>query len=1173
MNTGTSISIVPQALLLVLALVSFTVKTHAQAKNYTLPQIVPKSPDVAQMEKYGEIPVSQSTGTTNVSINLATIEVGKFTLPINLRYQNNGLKVDEIASSIGEGWVLDAGGMVSFNQRGTNDFGPYGLMTMGTTNLTKFFSGTMTEFERSNYLDQVINDLQDGEYDLYHYSLPSGAGSFFFENPNKAVLMPKSDLQVKHLTNGIQINDNQGNRYYFNSIERSGISDPTQIEVRASFNDISAYKLTKVITAENRIIEFKYKSYSFNYSKTKYKIDHLNTLGAPSGCPISMVNTFDEHVEIEYLLPDSIIFDQGYVKFNQSPTYRQDIMLISSGAAIPSITGFQIGNSNGQKVKEFYFTQGYFDTNKRLKLTGITEQNNNVSARKWNFSYYNEMWAFPSFYDYSKDHWGYFNNAGNTSLIPEADYTKIAYLWKSYNITYANRQSNFSGALTGMLKEITYPTGGTTLFEYEPNQIKVRAYSDILNKSPFFKIDNASSYVPLAGGSTFDNTTGHVEGSFTLAEDKYVRMTAFVNYDPDFFEDPQLSFTGPKLDDIGKAVSMNYDYVTRTSGGEVFALLPAGTYTYSLTAGRTYDLNTNQYIPRHCQFYIYVETPNPAQPFIVGGCRIAKISTIENTSSHPNVVKRFIYSDSLDQVTFRNIPNYLSRQTSLVVNPNAQLTCYECGNLYTIHDESVVPAAGSHIEYAFVTEYDSSENKLLGKIENRFLTSQNIAGSYGQPFVAPVNTSWRGGLLANQKIYKGEDKDHFELVREINNEYTINSGLHMVNGIKLDYGAYCSASVGRIINQSLSTLFTEQYYLSKTVTTDYISPTQSISTVTNTTANSTFHNLPVTTSQLTSTEQVVTAKTLYSFDYDTTLVSNTIAKGIRNLKRLNILVPVEQLQIKSLNGIEYVTDGILTCYRDDKAVTGKVLQLKVATPIPLTQFVQSYINSGGDFIFDSLYEEKATFDSYDNYNNVTTCHLTGNLLMSYLWDYKNIYPIAKATNADGNDIAYTSFEADQKGNWQFSGTPVTDINAPTGNKYYNLSGGVSIDGLNTGKTYILTYWTPGPNAFTINGTQNGYPVKVKTLNGWSQFMHVISGISTINFPNNGLVDELRLCPADAQMETFTYDPMIGITSHCDEKGMITYYSYDPFGRLLLIRDQNGMIVRQFDYQYQKPFNN
>ncbi|SHL69574.1 hypothetical protein SAMN05444266_104436 [Chitinophaga jiangningensis] len=253
---GPGLTSVPKTLLLVLTFMSFTVNTIGQAKNYTLPQIVPKSPDVAQMEKFGEIPVSQSTGATNLSINLATIEVGNFKLPITLRYQSNGLKVDEIASSVGEGWVLDAGGMVSFNQRGTNDFGPYGLMTMGTANLTKFFSGTMTEFERSNYLDQVINDLQDGEYDLYHYSLPSGAGSFFFENPNKAVLMPKSDLQVIHLTNGIQINDNQGNQYFFNSIERTGISDPTQIEVRASFNDISAYKLSKVITAENRIIEF-----------------------------------------------------------------------------------------------------------------------------------------------------------------------------------------------------------------------------------------------------------------------------------------------------------------------------------------------------------------------------------------------------------------------------------------------------------------------------------------------------------------------------------------------------------------------------------------------------------------------------------------------------------------------------------------------------------------------------------------------------------------------------------------------------------------------------------------------------------------------------------------------------------------------------------------------------
>src|SRR5687768_13459491 len=85
---------------------------------YVLPQITPRSPNVASIEKYGSIPVSLSTGIPNISIPLTTISVDGLTIPITLTYHNNGLKVDEIPSMMGLGWDLNFGGMISYNQRG-----------------------------------------------------------------------------------------------------------------------------------------------------------------------------------------------------------------------------------------------------------------------------------------------------------------------------------------------------------------------------------------------------------------------------------------------------------------------------------------------------------------------------------------------------------------------------------------------------------------------------------------------------------------------------------------------------------------------------------------------------------------------------------------------------------------------------------------------------------------------------------------------------------------------------------------------------------------------------------------------------------------------------------------------------------------------------------------------
>lgn len=49
--------------------------------------------------------------------------------------------------------------------------------------------------------------------------------------------------------------------------------------------------------------------------------------------------------------------------------------------------------------------------------------------------------------------------------------------------------------------------------------------------------------------------------------------------------------------------------------------------------------------------------------------------------------------------------------------------------------------------------------------------------------------------------------------------------------------------------------------------------------------------------------------------------------------------------------------------------------------------------------------------------------------------------------------------------------------------------------------------------------------------------------------------------------TFTYDPMIGVTSITDPKGLTTTYEYDDFNRLKHIKDHNGDILEKYEYNY------
>jgi len=65
------------------------------------------------------------------------------------------------------------------------------------------------------------------------------------------------------------------------------------------------------------------------------------------------------------------------------------------------------------------------------------------------------------------------------------------------------------------------------------------------------------------------------------------------------------------------------------------------------------------------------------------------------------------------------------------------------------------------------------------------------------------------------------------------------------------------------------------------------------------------------------------------------------------------------------------------------------------------------------------------------------------------------------------------------------------------------------------------------------------------------------------------LSKLRSDPSFAStlVTTYTYEPLIGITSETDPKGRITYYEYDTFQRLMHIKDQQKNIVKSYDYHY------
>jgi len=80
---------------------------------------------------------------------------------------------------------------------------------------------------------------------------------------------------------------------------------------------------------------------------------------------------------------------------------------------------------------------------------------------------------------------------------------------------------------------------------------------------------------------------------------------------------------------------------------------------------------------------------------------------------------------------------------------------------------------------------------------------------------------------------------------------------------------------------------------------------------------------------------------------------------------------------------------------------------------------------------------------------------------------------------------------------------------------------------------------------------------LKTEQQKSEWAHFNSTLRSNNRLKNSL------------LTTYTYIPLIGISSKTEPNGLTTYYEYDNFGRLSDIRDNDSKIVQHFSYNYQQ----
>ncbi|MDR2270603.1 MAG: hypothetical protein LBF27_06825 [Sphingobacterium sp.] len=242
--------------------VPFLGKGQTQDRNNF--KITPLSPNTASLGLYGHTPVGHYTGIPAIDIPLYEIDLDGKKIPISLSYHASGIRVAQESSSVGLGWSLNLGGCITKTVNGEDDFvstnNAFKSFYFDNLNLTGLKSDlhTMTKPQINDKYWQYLNYAK-GEPDMYYYNFAGFSGKMFFDkvgttykggtNTNasaKAVLLsPKKTIEVVYnMPGGWAVKDLDGYTYGFEATE-STISFSQLVSGRLGLNDKDLRELIK----------------------------------------------------------------------------------------------------------------------------------------------------------------------------------------------------------------------------------------------------------------------------------------------------------------------------------------------------------------------------------------------------------------------------------------------------------------------------------------------------------------------------------------------------------------------------------------------------------------------------------------------------------------------------------------------------------------------------------------------------------------------------------------------------------------------------------------------------------------------------------------------------------------------------------------------------------------
>ncbi len=1183
---------------------------------------VPNSPEASAFIQYGTTPISMYTGRPDISIPIHRIQGRELSLPISLSYDASGVKVSQIATNVGLGWNLNAGGVVSRQVNGLADEvgGIDSDPRQGV--IRELYKTGPQGFHPSGWIPMFFQQMTERNYgesdfvpDVFSFNINGLSGEIAIDYSKKilgttryvAYCINDPSIKVDYVGQGTIVTSwiitgPNGTVYRFGKAEitRSSFSNDAN---EGTHTYTSAWYITSITNANQT------ETISFEYTNGKYwdteqpfyganTITHnLNSCTSSPTQGYSTTSTPNDYKIFQFNLKNIKLNGVSQVVFIEG----------SERTDLPGRKGLQhirVQDDHGRTINNIELKQSYFiassptsitskpELNYRLKLdevhikdvgfpTGTVVAGNSVfqAPQKYRFEYYNED-MIPHRFSTTQDYWGYNNGKSSSNLVPK----KILNKGTTHQIVLpgADRSADLSHTLAGTLKKIHYPTGGNSAFWYDLH----RTPKQFENQTKTVVIGGAS----LRGGLTSDFVREDYASCddaineakapvkkdsepFTIEEDGHYKVELTVNTvgiqttstigigalaaiyksnkgTGECFESP-LGDGGTICDFDGPVQPYCYLHNNTTSNvpflqegsnltpGTFNVYFPAGDYravVLSEYTNKSYSLTVTKTVP------VQVELDNR-----VGGLRVYK--TQDQASLNGKKLTKYYYYDDISAVAPLAItPELLSNQDSssgiahkaLIFDDTSSFVSYGgcedgCDTFTSLtlsrYANNIASPTALHVSYSRVSEIAFDGNMINGYTVHHFYNNRDASST---------------GVYKKKNFNNGKPKqirtyDHSgRILREDSNTF------EQVYFSDQDM----PKAIGTVVNSKKS--FAEGYactafyrYQGDPEKTYYGYAVSSCTTVATSPGNS---------------ETPTIIKAIHPDCNGNGTAIGTIGGNYAFYSSNRVSYPVLWSKLSQSKSTEYHPSGPIT--------TTKTYHYDNLEHLQPTSII-SEISNGVRVTTKTQYPQDIDIRSEAEQKLIDQYRITTPIQVERIEEHSigatpTVSKMTQKTNYHlwtSNIVSPKTIDMSKDGGladsrviyhrYNDQGNPL-EVSQPDGRHIAYIWG--YQDMYPIAKIENATYDQVQPYETDLRDKANADNDRCRQSSCTEQILREA-------------LQDLREALPNAMVTTYTYDPLIGVTSMTDPRGYTTFYEYDGFNRLMHIWDADQKLTDKFYYYY------